>query len=217
MGSSFENVQVYIGSQDKKTAHQTIIDALDALVLRGDYAETEADHPDNADLTLIVSPVSDEAWISVYLYHEWGRCIPEEFLFPRLAQALSAEVSYPVVGILVHDSDVLRLDYYQGGALVDQFDNEWVMGYERSEAPPDRIRDGHPERWRDLLRPGTAPDALRAAWNKEEVFIEDRLTIMAFLLGMNSDLVQTYPQELVETDALDFFFMMYRRSPRKSA
>src|SRR2546425_9700041 len=59
-------------------------------------------------------------WVSVY---EERTSLQDDEEIVRLARELSSHLEKPVIGFLVHDSDVLRYWLFEAGQLRDQFDS----------------------------------------------------------------------------------------------
>jgi hypothetical protein len=119
-------------------------------------------------------------WWSVY--DEQLDFTPSPEMMREHCIRLSQAVNGVAVGASVFDSDVLRLVLAQDGRLLDEYDS--MPGYfEEEQGSASAAASGNPEAWADLLRP-SAPEDLRAAWNADEVFAEDKLAAVAKLLGI---------------------------------
>ena len=100
-----------------------------------------------------------QGWVSVYPESTEKQDTRE---MESLAAALSASLVAPVLGVLVHDSDVLRLWCYSQGALVDEYDSAPDYFAKARKADHERLR-GRPEIIARLGPPGTRVEAITEA------------------------------------------------------
>lgn len=177
MGSFFTNIQIYT----RKDQSITLQDAVDALkVWAGEKQYREAPKGKPADRTLALAPSANGKWITVYDGESEEQ---ETEVMDELLTAISKQLQTTLIGVTVHDSDLLSMRMYENGSLIDYFSNEY-MYWDREPTPEEKHSfDGDPEKWKPLLGENT-PDALREAWDTEEVFVEDRLYKTAKLLDM---------------------------------
>jgi hypothetical protein len=105
-----------------------------------------------------VSP-SANGWVSVYPESTERQDTRE---MEGLSAALSASLGAPVLGVLVHDSDVLRLWSYIDGRPIDEYDSDPDYFAKASRADRERLK-GRPESIASLGPPGTSVEAIAAA------------------------------------------------------
>ena len=98
---------------------------------------------------------------------------------------LSASTDSAVIGILVHDSDILYLPLFENGRPVDRYvsDPEYFGPIESSEK---QAQAGHADRWAGLLVDGIRPDRLRTIWDTQNIFAEDLLKQVAQAIGLST-------------------------------
>jgi hypothetical protein len=181
MGASFTNVQVFTGGTPPGAAPGALAEALRAAARERGLVEGAAGEP--ADRTIIIAPAGPGPWLAIY-----DQATERQDL--QLLDDLAARAAHALdgfaVAVLVHDSDALELRLFDRGGRTDRYCNapeycaRVVPGAEPAGA------EGHPERWRPLLRPGAEPAALRAAWDERALFAEQTLARTAELLGWDS-------------------------------
>lgn len=190
MGSKVMNVQVYRGDRPAEQFRARIAEAMRAYVLREPMAELppSADWR-GSDLQVIVGPADPEPWVAVYDETTRGHTNRE------VAQYLSKELSTIAIGVGINDGDVLILDYFRDGRLVDQFDN---MPDYPVESTPRRLKAyaGKPERWAGLLVEGKTPDDLRRLFERRPIDMVESLIDLGELIGLNPDRCAAGEQEL---------------------
>lgn len=102
---------------------------------------------------------SQNGWVSIYPESTEGQ---DARVLEGLASGLSATLGAPVLGILIHDSDVLHLWAFANGALVDEYDSN--PDYFEEVSPEDRARlQGCPEILAGLGPAGTSAQAIAEA------------------------------------------------------
>lgn len=179
MGSTFVNIQVHARLADKTALLDDLGECLRTVLHEDGYLAAEAGEP--YDRTILVAAGQD--WIGVYdeLCDEQRQDVAD-----RLASELSRQLKTHVVTVLVHDSDVLCLELFASGILVDQFNNNPDY-FGKVSAEEKTATRGKPEHWSAVLTPGTQCAALRTAWRKKKAFAEDTLRETAQLLGLGED------------------------------
>jgi hypothetical protein len=205
MGATFVNVQVH-ARDSETTARLNRVEACLRRVLREDgFLPVEADQA--SDRTILVA--NGPNWIGVFdeLCDEQRQDEAQ-----RLASQLSRELETHAVSILVHDSDVLWLELFDSGTLIDGFNN-YPDYFGKISSEERKSARGTPEHWSAVLTPGTPPAALRAIWRKQKAFAEDTLQETAALLGLDANQAQVgyrYLQqgdvELGDTQVVSFGF-----------
>jgi hypothetical protein len=192
LGAFFTNVQARVGDRSPDEARAAVLQAV-----RGWLAEQGLELIDGraaaeeADRVVLVAPAGQGRWIGVY---DEGTEDQDERVLRGLTERLSAATG-AAVGVLDHDSDVLRLWLCRDGALVDAFNNrpDYFVGAipgARTPTAQERARlAGLPERWRELLVPGATPEQLRAAWDARAASAED---VLARLVGSFAEPVWVY-------------------------
>lgn len=178
MGSFFTNIQIYTGKEPKQDI-QNVIRALDGWAMDKDYiAAKKGKTPDR---TIALAAANDGRWITVY---DEGSEDQEDEVMNELLATLSSRLQAIVVGITVHDSDLLWMRMYENGEPVDSYSNEY-MYWDNEPSPEQKLEmDGHPERWQRLLGKKD-PKELRQAWDTQEAFVEDKLHLAAQALDMD--------------------------------
>lgn len=180
MGSFFTNVQVHTGEAPAQEARAAAVEAVRGWVARTGYEEMAEEDADVADRLVLVAPADQTPWIAVY---DEATEDQDTRLLDSLAEALSAG-GRAAVSVLVHDSDVLQLRLCQDGRLADVFNSRPDYFDELSDEERARVA-GQPERWRPVLADGATPDDLRLAWMQPAVRVEEVLSQVARLLGMD--------------------------------
>lgn len=181
MGSFFTNVQVKVGDRSPALVQRQIIAALQAWARENGFEAS--DTSSEATRAIVVGPAGNDQWIPVY--DELTETQYEDIL-SELCLTLSKATISTVVGIIVHDSDVLGLLLCENGKVVDRYlsDLEYFRFTNPNEKP---AYVGHEDLWRHLLAGGTAPDVLRAIWDSDTVFAEDLLKQVAQAIGLPID------------------------------
>jgi hypothetical protein len=127
-------------------------------------------------------------WVSVY---EERTSSQDDEEIARLGRELSSHLEAPVIGFLVHDSDVLRYWLFEGGQLRDEFDS--LPDYFQPTTEDTRKRlQGKPEVLRKYSKRGTTPESLQSHLRQGGAgfeLAESRLEGLAALLGIDSDRV----------------------------
>jgi len=193
VGAFFTNVQVHVGQRSPTEARERILTSLRSWIVDQDFSEILGDEAQEADRSILVGPLGDRPWISVYD----EACEDQD---PSILVGLTERLSHvagAAVGVLDHDSDILQLWLYRDGAQVDEFNSHpnYFVGANPGREPLGRAEleavGGHPERWGDLLVAGALPGQLRSAWDSEVVFAEEMLARVADLLDWDPSLSAT--------------------------
>ena len=186
MGAFFTNVQVYTGGRPHAAIREGIIGAVRAQAAAAGQAEDpsleDVGDEDDGGRIVLIAPAGSEPWITVYdSATESQADEPLHDLGERLSRIGGAAVT-----VLVHDSDILQLRLYRGGAEADHYNS--VPDYFEDVTDDERAAvAGQADRWAGLLAEGATPDALQAAWTTDVVFAEDLLRDVAALLGWDEE------------------------------
>ncbi|RKH68157.1 hypothetical protein D7X96_17850 [Corallococcus interemptor] len=186
MGAFFTNFQVHTGGLSPGVARERLLSGLRERLVGLGLVEAGPGVP--VTRRWCVAPASQGPWLAVYDEATEGQ---DDAMLEAGALLLSSVLPSAVVGVRVHDSDVLDLWLAKEGPVVDRFRN-WP-GYFTGKPIPSRRTGrlaGRPEAWRELLVSG-APDLLRAAWDAPPTRqgASEILGRLAPLLGWDSDRV----------------------------
>ncbi|AKV02657.1 hypothetical protein AKJ09_09320 [Labilithrix luteola] len=176
MGSFLTNVQLRLG-ETKDAAVRA------EKVLRAHFAAQgleEARPSEPADRTVLLE--SREGWLSVYDERSEGQ---DPAVLRELASVLSARLEATTFTVVVHDSDVLVLELFEGGQRIDTYDSAPEYFGKRSKKNKAAV-GGHPELWEALLAPGHSVEALKATWGEQRLFAEDTLRKTAEHFGLEA-------------------------------
>lgn len=169
MGKSFSNVQIrnpQLLNRDAFLAYVT------ERMRKAGYVPGDAD--DRA-LAYCLSFSENSKWAAVSAKNWNQNDIGVRFAVSRLAEILGTSCMY----IMVSDSDFAMLELYDGsGAVV----NSAAVGRPEAEMPAT-----DPEKWKPYLHDGYTFDELEAVQNGDYVFVEDALTELAPVFGMNRE------------------------------
>lgn len=192
MGLTAETVQVYTAGLWSANLQKRIAEVAIAYLAKQGYEE--AVREEDADRVVVVAPVSDGGWISVY-DSDFGSG-------EKLAKEISKTVLSPAVSLTVFDSDDVFIRLCEGGKVQDR--HEFSGGKLRKRAnaskwgavtdPDQRVRMG------EILK-------------EQSLFAEEQLTRLAEALGMSSEQCVTPLAELPADE--DGFVRLYFRQPRK--
>jgi hypothetical protein len=174
-----------------------VIDALRGRLAEQGFAElsqADIEAGTEPDRGIVVGPATDARWISVYDELCENQ---DEAAIRGLAEHLSRGGG-TAIGVLDHDSDVLRLWLCQDGQLVDTFDSNpnYFVGVspdlpgQLTEEELELVR-GHADRWQEVLTHGATADQLEGVWREKVVFAEDMLGRLAPLFGWSQSLAAT--------------------------
>lgn len=161
-----------------------VAEAIRAAATEAGFVDAPADEP--ADRSVVVVGDDSSGWVSVY---DEATENQDETLLTSLGRTLSSALAVPCVGVLVHDSDVLYMSLYEKGRRRDAYINNPDF-FGRVPEKERRAVQGHPKRWRHVLRPDQDAGALDAAWRRKAAFAEDILPEVAALLGCPAERVQ---------------------------
>ncbi len=162
MGHSFANIHVDIAETSRDA--EAVADQLAADLGHGDYYR-EVDDADDSDRTIAVAPSDGDGWVTSYDSRTRHQNLGG---LEREASERSATLDRPVVGVLMHDGDVLELRLADDGDLVDRFSSdpyyfgspEEIYGVEEGE----QLR-GDPSIWADTLAVEVDEAELRDLWH----------------------------------------------------
>ncbi|MEO8611353.1 MAG: hypothetical protein ABI690_25880 [Chloroflexota bacterium] len=152
MGTSLDNLHVYVDNLSVEKALENIFAGLHQHMLMADF--TEVTDAAAAQVTITIIADNQNPWISFY-----GN-IP-----PGLEEAgihLSQRVGYPVVTINVFDSDVTTVTLFAKGQKQDTYSN-WI----NYDSHPPRI-SGDAAKWQLVLPKNHSPETLAKAWQLDK-------------------------------------------------
>ena len=177
MGSFYTNVHVRI-TGDRSIAREGIVSALRELARQRGMVDVATS---DADRTLAITSGRD--WISVYDSETEAR---DPATLRALAGAVARAAAGHAVSILVHDSDVVDLRLFDAaGDEVDRFVNK--VDYFGPASPAEkRAAKGRPELWQPVLAAGADESALRKAWKTDSVFVDQLVSAVARVLGIDA-------------------------------
>jgi hypothetical protein len=184
MGGFLTNVQVRAGNLPPAQVRRTVIEALtDWVTANGFDQDASRKH---SDRDILVTSADNAGWISVY---DELTELQYDALLTQACIVLSERTNDSVVGVLVHDSDVLVLTLAHQGRFIDQYvsDPGYLdpqQGEEEGSRGPRYL--GDPSLWSGLLSPGLTPQDLATVWSVEQTFAEDRLREVAEVLSIPS-------------------------------
>lgn len=193
MGSSFVNVQVHAAGRDPRAALDGVVDCLVSVLREDGFVRPDAGQ--SSDRTVLVAAGSS----GIGVYDEICDK-PREEVAARLASELSRRLETHAVTILVHDSDVLVLELFGSGELLDRFNSNPGLFGEASTSERTALR-GKPARWNPVLLPGVRSASLGAVWRKRKLLADDTLREIAQLLGIEQDRALLGFRYLEEGDA----------------
>jgi len=192
MGLTAETVQVYTAGLWAANLQKRIVEVAIAYLARQGYEE--AAREEEADRVVVVAPVSDGGWISVY-DSDFGSG-------EKLAKEISKAVLSPAVSLTVFDSDDVFIRLCEGGKVQDR--HEFSGGKLRKRA--------NAEKWAAVTDPDQRT-RMGEILKEQSLFAEEQLTRLAKALGMSSEQCVTPLAELPADE--DGFVRLYFRQPRK--
>jgi hypothetical protein len=187
MGLNAASVHARIGSGPE--AHRNVASALRRAVPPAGYREQISAL--SADRTLILHPSSSGAWLTMF--------DSEIDALDDVAARLSRELEADVVATSIVQSDAMRLAWFRFGLLEDVLTSQGRKG------------GGRPERWSPLLGSAATTDELREALERPTIFAEDKLVVLAGLLGLNRDLCLAHVDELLDAPGRPVGLRLYFR------
>ncbi len=187
MGNSFSNAQI------RNPQH---LDRDEFLAFFTERMQNAGYVPGDADdyaLAYCLSFSENSEWTAVSAENWNQNDILVRFGVSRLAEILGTSCLY----IMVSDSDFAMLELYDGsGAIV----NSAAVGRPEIEMPaPD------PEKWKPYLHDGHTFDELEAVQNGDYIFVEDALTELAPVFGMNGEQI-LFDAEDADAQAVWLYF-----------
>ncbi|MFN7933282.1 MAG: hypothetical protein U0R19_08145 [Bryobacteraceae bacterium] len=192
MGLTAETVQVFCAGAWAANLQKRIAEVAVNHVTHQGYEE--ALREEEADRILVVAPVSDGGWISIYDSDFGGS--------EKLAKEISKSVLSPAVSLTVFDSDDVLIRLFEGGKVQDR--HEFSGGKLRKRANADK--------WTSVTDPDQRArigEILKA----QSLFAEEQLIRLAEVLGMSAEQCVTPVAELPSTE--DGFQRFYFRHPRR--
>jgi hypothetical protein len=174
------SIHIFAGKGAERPFSQ-VLEAVRATIVSNGRT-VPADDSAEPDRTVFVSGAAGTPWISVYD----STLDPDEAAVDWLASRLSAELETFVVGLLVHDSDLVLVRLHEHGQLVDAFSNRpEYFGEVGPEARKGAA--GQPKRWKALLAQGTEVFRLGSLFEgaAEFTFAEDFVEALATMLGLD--------------------------------
>lgn len=192
MGLTAETVQVYTAGLWAANLQKRIAEVAIAYLAKQGYEE--AAREEEADRVVVVAPVSDGGWISVY-DSDFGSG-------EKLAKELSKTVLSPAVSLTVFDSDDVFIRLCEGGKVQDR--HEFSGGKLRKRA--------NTEKWAAVTDPDQRT-RMSEILKEQSLFAEEQLTRLAQALGMSAEQCVTPLAELPESE--DGFLRLYFRHPRQ--
>lgn len=192
MGTTLSCLQVYVGGKQNAQVRKVVIETIRQQILDQGYIETlPPKHEQYPDSELFVGPPTDSPWLTVFV--TYGN-------LPEIAQNVSATIQNTVIFISLIDSDVVHLQRYHKGKVLDEYCNAphlYNLYGINLDSPPDwneieendlkAMTRGNLANWHDLFVQGVNPDEIRAIWDSEPVFADDILWATAAALGMNAE------------------------------
>src|SRR6185369_15953920 len=176
MGATFVNIQVYTRNADTRARLDEVQACLRSVLHEDGLLPVEADQA--SDRTILVA--AGKNWIGVY-------------------GELSRQLETQAITIVMHDSDVLWLELFDSGTVIDSF-NDNPDYFVKVSSEERKSARGKPERWSSVLAPGATSAALRGVWRKRTRFAEDTLRETATLLGLDENLAQVGFRYLQQAD-----------------
>jgi hypothetical protein len=180
VGSFFTNVQVHTGERAAAEAREMIVEALRQWVAGAGLIEDASLADEDAERVIMIGPAGPESWIAVY---DSATEDQDTEKLHALAEMFS-RVGAAAVSVLVHDSDILEMCLCRDGAQIDLYNS--FPNYFDEDAEGRAPASGEATRWGVALASGATPEALRVAWETQDLFAEDTLTRVAPLLGWDS-------------------------------
>ena len=192
MGATFVNIQVYTRNADTRARLDEVQACLRSVLHEDGLLPVEADQA--SDRTILVA--AGKNWIGVY-----DELCDEQLqdVASRLASELSRQLETQAITIVMHDSDVLWLELFDSGTVIDSF-NDNPDYFVKVSSEERKSARGKPERWNSVLAPGATSAALRGVWRKRTRFAEDTLRETATLLGLDENLAQVGFRYLQQAD-----------------
>jgi len=180
MGTSLTNIQMFVGGQNPCDTCSKIRDSLISTL--SDSYELVQDG-ELATRTIFLAP-SSSRWVSVY---DQDSEMQEVRILRQLARSLSKTAKLPAVSVMVHDSDVLWIDFFTEGKKIDSYCNNVGALGEEGKGLPVKHEEGEPNKWKTLLLPGKTPKDLKQAWDGEYTFADEMLVQLSALFGVDGD------------------------------
>ncbi|HZO13580.1 MAG TPA: hypothetical protein VFB62_09980 [Polyangiaceae bacterium] len=195
MGAFFTNVQV-------RTSNLTsVADAIAGWIGQIGYALTS--EVESADRTVLLARNGD--WVAVYdEAADTGAAAVGD-----VGRELSSRLETYAMTVNVHDSDVLVLELFRKGDLVDCYNS--APDYFEKMGDVERAKvAGAVELWRDLLVGGHDESDLAKVFADRRLFCEDNLAAIAAQLGMDAARVGTGYQYIAESGVAETVAVRFR-------
>ncbi len=196
MGTSFDNIQIYLGERDLEEVRAQTLEALAQRLRSLDYIETDFGDP-KIETVVATAIKPGNPWLSVY--GDFSAPDPDRLLdegepgligISQVATMLSKVTGTKVVSIFVCDSDVLDLRLCEHGDLIDIF-SSYPEIYQTAYAEQDNTT-GRPELWQGIFLEGYSIDNLRNAFSERPTLAESQLKGIAEIIGLDSTLIHGY-------------------------
>jgi hypothetical protein len=187
VGLTTETVHVATAGLSAGEAERFVAAALRRSVLRGDFEEMESEEA--ADRTLYIRRSGE--WFTI---HDTSFGSAEQ-----LAAALSKEADAPAVAITVSDSDEMNIRVWARGRVTSKIS---ARAGERAK--------GSIQGLVDLAGPAVSRAAFEEALNVRTAFVEDKLTRLAPLLGLNSEWMLSCVEDVEEQEETEAIRLWFR-------
>lgn len=171
MGAFFTNIQLRTLNLDKTGLTEKVIECITKVQSEAGFVAVANEN--EADKTVVILPSDDSTWLSVYdeEMEDQGSGKPD-----KLASQLSKQFKTAALGIIVNDSDSVYVGLTINGTLQDTISNF------REEID---FGKNKPAVWETILINNYVFDDIRKAWLNTSIFVEDFLTGIAKLSGLD--------------------------------
>jgi len=207
LGAFIANVQVWKGKPDRASKEAVVEAFARAATGSGEYER--AAEGEEGDRSILVA--ESDSWIGIY---DETLDTQDVGALDRTAAAISRDLQTWALGILVHDSDVLMFRLHENGELIDTY-NSNPEYFGRAKAAERRAAAGRAQKWKKLLSPGRKVTQLREAFKGENVIVDEKLLVVAALVGIDPDLAVMSHRYLVEDGQPDLLARCSRLSLRR--
>ncbi|MGK9254286.1 hypothetical protein [Paenibacillus humicus] len=174
MGSFFSNIKLEI---PRTMTLAELEEALDAIMDGRSYERSGAP----ADRAIHVAWDRNGKWLTIY---DEGNAAGDWDELDGIAGELSLRAGTYAVSNTVLDSDLLRMRLFEQGRASDIYINDPELYNEMMNESCDS--KGELSKWLPLLKEGPDELLLAGIWEKEEVFAEDKLALLADAYGWSA-------------------------------